>query len=323
MMQYKVKRPLWVDGNRHELVHWVVAGLPVTIFYNKFGPDTFDYLDWHWHEELQLCLALSGDICVQVGEASYPIGRDSAILINSRQLHKISRRSDTAEYVCMDISQAFPCQPSDYELYRKYREPVLGLQGKPAYVFSGKNDHEAVILDTLHQMWECYQKKEFGYELDLYRMLLHVWKEFILTIPAQETAEGQTEESVRLRKIISFIRREYMNNISLNDVADSVYLSKSECCRFFRKATGQLLFAYISHYRIDKSLELLTQTDKKISVIAAEVGFSTQSYYTECFKKQIGLTPYQFRQSRQSEGVAGRPRDEEELSSNPEHVGED
>lgn len=114
-----------------------------------------------------------------------------------------------------------------------------------------------------------------------------------------------------------------MNNISLNDVADSVYLSKSECCRFFRKATGQLLFAYISHYRIDKSLELLTQTDKKISVIAAEVGFSTQSYYTECFKKQIGLTPYQFRQSRQSEGVAGRPRDEEELSSNPEHVGED
>ncbi|WP_427112055.1 helix-turn-helix domain-containing protein [Megasphaera sueciensis] len=53
-------------------------------------------------------------------------------------------------------------------------------------------------------------------------------------------------------------------------------------------------------YRIDKSIELLLSTNRNISDIAVAVGFSSQSYYTACFKKQKSVTPGQFRKIRRT-----------------------
>jgi two-component system response regulator YesN len=53
-------------------------------------------------------------------------------------------------------------------------------------------------------------------------------------------------------------------------------------------------------YRIDKNIELLLSTNRNISDIAAAVGFSGQSYYTACFKKQKSITPGQFRKIRRT-----------------------
>ncbi|MBC8535620.1 helix-turn-helix transcriptional regulator [Feifania hominis] len=73
-------------------------------------------------------------------------------------------------------------------------------------------------------------------------------------------------------------------------------MSRSECCRFFKHATGQTLFEYLLSYRIRKSIEALTHTDQSIAQIAAGTGFGSQSYFTDCFKRQLGITPLQFRQ---------------------------
>ena len=70
-MYDKVYRPLYTDSDGHEMVCWVMPGVPLTIFSNHFSADTFDYLDWHWHEEVQFCLALKGNICIEVDTNIY------------------------------------------------------------------------------------------------------------------------------------------------------------------------------------------------------------------------------------------------------------
>ena len=64
---------------------------------------------------------------------------------------------------------------------------------------------------------------------------------------------------------------------------------------FFKKVTGQRLFEYLQRYRLTQSLALLRQSSMSIAEIAQAVGFGNQSYFTECFKRDFGQTPLQFR----------------------------
>lgn len=304
-MYDKVYRPLYTDSDGHEMVCWVMPGVPLTIFSNHFSADTFDYLDWHWHEEVQFCLALKGNICIEVDTNIYLLEEGEAVFINSCHRHKVCRDTREAIYVCFNIASGFPCQNSDYGLYRKYKEPFMNLETSPAVHMKQGSSH-ALILEILKQMWTVFQGKNFGYELELWSMLLQLWKELTQIVSTSHVGveEVTDRNAIRLHRIITFIRREYANNFSLVDVANSVYLSRSECSRFFKKEMGCSIFDYAMRYRIDKSIELLQQTDKKISVIAMETGFSSQSYYTECFKRHTGLTPKQFREMRRSEAEA-------------------
>lgn len=56
-----------------------------------------------------------------------------------------------------------------------------------------------------------------------------------------------------------------------------------------------LLFGYLTSYRINKSVDLIRDTDMSIAQIAAAVGFCSQSYYTDNFRKEKGITPKKFK----------------------------
>lgn len=78
-------------------------------------------------------------------------------------------------------------------------------------------------------------------------------------------------------------------------------MSRSECCRYFRKETGQTLFRYLIEYRIEQSARLLRETDRSLAQIAAEVGFGSQSHYTDSFRREKGCTPLQYRRAAKQE----------------------
>ena len=60
--------------------------------------------------------------------------------------------------------------------------------------------------------------------------------------------------SARLKAILSFIHENFEKKISLDDIANSVHLCKSECCRFFKKHMQESLFDYLLRYRIEQSI---------------------------------------------------------------------
>ena len=56
----------------------------------------------------------------------------------------------------------------------------------------------------------------------------------------------------RLREILTFIHENFATDISLDEIAESISLSKSECCRFFKKHMDMTIFDYILYYKIQK-----------------------------------------------------------------------
>lgn len=94
-----------------------------------------------------------------------------------------------------------------------------------------------------------------------------------------------------------FIKENYMQKLSLNDVAGHVYLSKAYLSKIFKEETGISLVNYINRLRIDKSKTLLKDHSLSLADIAALVGFDDQSYFSKIFKGITGVSPGKYRKN--------------------------
>lgn len=107
---------------------------------------------------------------------------------------------------------------------------------------------------------------------------------------------SDVRHSVTLHKIIGYIRNNYMNKITLDEIADQVFMSKYHISRIFNDGMGISISAYINKTRIEKSKRLLKDTTLSIADIANLIGFEDQSYFTKQFKAEIGISPKEFRE---------------------------
>lgn len=97
---------------------------------------------------------------------------------------------------------------------------------------------------------------------------------------------------------IDFIKCNYAKKITLQDVADSVFLSLTYFSKVFKEETGQTPGAYITAVRIEEAKKLLYDYSINIVDIPEMIGFESQSYFTKVFKKSEGCTPGRFRKRR-------------------------
>lgn len=295
-------KPIKMRADRQEMKH-SISGFEMACYTSEFSKRTYDYVDWHWHTEFQLCLVTKGAVCFRVDDRQYEIKRGDGIFINSQSVHMAKpHQCEEAAYFCMDFHPNMICRDCGSSLYRSHLLPALGGTGLSAVALSADHSLQNSILITLDKMRMLDTEKRAGFELELVIGVLIAWKSMIRLLPECDVPQGSAENN-RLKQIILLIQESYAETMTLNRIAEHIHLSRSECCRYFRKTTGQTLFAYLTQYRIDRSIGLLLQTDMRISQIALEVGFSSQSYYTKCFKKAKNMTPGEFRTQRKSNGL--------------------
>ncbi len=116
--------------------------------------------------------------------------------------------------------------------------------------------------------------------------------------PAQRTAhsEARVEESEHIRKAKEYIAGNFTEEtLSREDVAGAVGLTPSYFGKVFKKETGRSFTDYLAEVRIAHARELLESTQKNISEIALDAGFSSQSYFGYLFKKKLNLSPKDYR----------------------------
>lgn len=107
------------------------------------------------------------------------------------------------------------------------------------------------------------------------------------------------KSEMRINEVCLFIQKNFNTAISLKQVANQIYLTESNFCKFFKKATGKTFSDYLNEIRINEAARLLLQTDKTISQISFECGFETLSYFNRVFLKKKSQTPSVFRNENQ------------------------
>lgn len=99
-------------------------------------------------------------------------------------------------------------------------------------------------------------------------------------------------------KAINFIKKNYMNKLTLEEVSSHVYLSPSYFSKIFKEEMKYNFNTYLNHIRIEVSKKLLADDKVLLVDVSTLVGYEDQSYFSKVFKKMTGVSPGKFRENR-------------------------
>src|ERR1700728_758799 len=102
----------------------------------------------------------------------------------------------------------------------------------------------------------------------------------------------------RLRRIRELVHAKMEDELSLDEMAQSVGLSKAHFARMFRKSTGQTPHQFVLRQRMERAKALLRAPGARVLDVAVACGFKTQQHFAQVFRDLWGVSPTEYRQDR-------------------------
>jgi len=264
------------------------------------------YHDAQWskglsiHETFEMVYIKSGEGIFEIGGQNVDVGPNDIVIIKPHQHHKMNVTSNGG---CDFIVLYFKfMNQAHHALSETSLEDFINfVSGKESGAFiklkvTQKND----IIVLLNRILKEKSSDQLGSDLLNYLMLMEL---FVLISRA---LKAEWENSIKnkspkikelMQSAIRFVLNNFEREISITDIAKYVFLSPSYFTRAFKEDTGFSPMQYLLNIRITRACELLKETDMKAGEIAHSVGFSNQQRFNDMFKKQIKMTPMQYKNS--------------------------
>lgn len=235
----------------------------------------------HWHEHLEMLYILDGGANIRCNSESFEVQSGETAVINRNELHSFTSQSPM-KYLCIIINPSFFS-------YVKFDTLIL----------KSVIPRDECVHSYFSEIYRAYSEHGRGDDMSIlgytYCLMSHLVKNYTL---AELTEPEYKSRMIRLNKINSvtdYIHEHYNEPLSTAALAEHFYMSKSHLCRIFKDATGKTPVRYLNEFRIKKACVLLSGTNERISDIAAKTGFESLYYFDRIFKKQIGVSPLNFK----------------------------
>lgn len=153
------------------------------------------------------------------------------------------------------------------------------------------------MIEKFVRIVEYAKEESPGYEFEIRSELGRLW--FMLYEETEDIREQKSGMNVsdaeRIKKMLDFITRNYMEAITLADIAASAYISARECTRCFQRTLGISPIRHLNEYRLDTAASMLLAGSDPILTISEKCGFSSVSYFGKAFHSLMKCTPSEFR----------------------------
>ena len=235
----------------------------------------------HFHDYYVIGFIESGERCLSCKNRKYTVEPGDLLLFNPHDNHTCEQiNGGTLDYRCINVPPETMSKAA-FEITGKEYLPYFS----PAVIF---HSELASLLRELH-MIIMEEEKDFRKEEIFFFLLEQLIEEF-----SEEGIEQSGPEENRETKIIcNYLEKNYMKNITLDELSGLTGLSKYYLLRSFTKQKGISPYRYLETIRIDRAKKLLEQGVLPIEA-ALQTGFADQSHFSNFFKKFIGLTPKQY-----------------------------
>lgn len=269
----------------------------------------------HVHETIELHFILEGQRLMFVDRETYRLSPHSAIVVNHNLIHKTS------------TAPGFPPDHHNFilQLDRSRFDQILrvaGLRGFDDFGdrFNGVatfNDSEwRLILAVIAEFKAmCTEDKNGGtvsmedahaflylQTLELAsifakarRRLLHAELEANQKVVPETVVKTGVHQKVH--EVALYLQTHIHESVSLEELAQRFFMSRSYLTRSFRNVTGFSVVEYMTYIRIQKAQQLLRESDRSITEIADLCGFGNITYFEKVFKTTTGHTPVQYRKT--------------------------
>jgi len=232
----------------------------------------------HTHDTYEVFWFLDGDIDYIIEGQIFPLKPFEMIMIPPHIMHRAVQKSPVRyERLIFNIEteffDRFHCPEYQDALYRSNPKIDADL------VFSsGLSD----VLERLRLYTKNFSERSDALYASTLLETLHLLSKIDNT--------GEVVKENNIQKIIRYLNEHMTEKLSLDTLADSVYLSKEHLCRSFKKATGYTVVSYLNHIRINHVIEL-HKKGMTLSEASAQVGFGSYNHFYKIYYKENGCSP--------------------------------
>ena len=169
------------------------------------------------------------------------------------------------------------------------------------------------IIENMKKLYHTFSTNEVIYEVFLSKLLTDIFTDMLVSASCdtvhdmQKEGRLEPEQKVQLQEnppttnsmevILSYINEHFAEKLTIEQLAKIVSLSPYHFIRVFKSRVGFTPHEYLLHTRLDNSKYLLMTTSLSIKDICFHCGFSSESVFCAAFKKNIGLTPMEYKRA--------------------------
>lgn len=150
------------------------------------------------------------------------------------------------------------------------------------------------IRNIIRKAVECFEETP----ANLHQASVYSYQLLLILTDSREMPEKADSPAMEryVRPVLKFIRDRYMEPLTLEELSGMVYITPQYLSRLFLQYMGCSVYEYLTGYRITRAKELLLRNpDRRVQVIANEVGYGDTSHFIQMFRKTAGMTPGAFR----------------------------
>ncbi|MGI6095512.1 MAG: AraC family transcriptional regulator [Lachnospiraceae bacterium] len=250
----------------------------------------------HCHDGLEIDYVDKGCGVYVIEDRTYDVQPGDFFVINNSEKHMmIADDSNMVVSVCI-FEPRFIWDQMDQDEYLK---PFFSRKVMFANRIRKRDSFYNEMKRNMESIFSEYAMQEKGWNLSIKSNIIQI----VINLYRHCHEQNEMMEDVgdfqtdyhKIRPVIDYIHRNFRANITLEDVAKEVALSKNYLCTRFKTTLGCTVFEYIERVRIDYATLLLETTSLSVSEIASKAGFNGISYFNRVFKKSKGVAPSQYR----------------------------
>lgn len=247
------------------------------------------------HDFLEVIYIKSGEAEFLIDESEYVVESGGVILIRPREEYFIESLSQRLDYESVKIEprRLFDFS-SSFVVYKK--ELARLLDDREVCRVYNKNEIESLKIDeVLNECENEWDKRESGFEYIIKADMLKILVCFLRNnINEREYEVKDDEKAVLIHRTIAYMEENF-GEVTATVLAEYCGLSYNYFLKIFKEVMGCGFGKFLQDKRLDESQKLLIETNKTITEIAMEVGFSTTSHFIKFFKEAMGVTPKKYR----------------------------
>ena len=289
------------SATHRELVTHGSLEFPCGRYFTTLHIDSIkQYVEWHWHEELEIVCIEKGDLEVHIPGQTIPLKEGDCMLLNANTLHEM-----TATYACEFLSFVFHptliTGSKDSIFYQKYLRPFIKDTNNPFQIWQNDREDTLLIREYFHAAYNHMENEtEIGFEFLVREYLTKIMTHSLRLVDRSETGGSSLKSisSIRIKDMLDYIHAHYTTPLTLKMIANAGNVGERECLRCFSQTLQTSPMQYVLKYRVSRGAAMLKEQNFSINEIANLCGFESPSYFSQLFKRYYQCTPREYRERK-------------------------
>lgn len=257
----------------------------------RFTGEIYPYIDKHWHNSIEIVLAVCGGSTAFIDGKYYPLYQNDTgipVIINSCAIHSFGTPNTSGPYIGLALQ-------INYDFFKSIYKDIDHIQ------FKQPDCHNCnPIKECLYRLVECFELRNKNKRIEIIGQVYH-----LIYLLVSELGEKKKDSVIqksnknkhRLTSIVKYIDAHYQDKLTIEVIIEHFNLSEGHLSKIFKDNMDITVKAYISQIRVSHARDMLIDTDLPLIDIALASGFPNTKALNKEFKHLYDISPLEYRRN--------------------------